>query len=162
MDETIDYRTDPKETTRRLLGTALLYYIRAYKTFIYSAKDDYDEKTWKMKCREADELVELYEDAHETERLYSPLLPFDLWAGEEVIMGAAYYHQMNLAVWDDQPDTTVHRDILVLHRNILKAINYLKKRLTSLCFLPPNTRLYPLPHHVLLLPPSYIQKQLHY
>lgn len=117
MDETIDYRTDPKETTRRLLGTALLYYIRAYKTFIYSAKDDYDEKTWKMKCREADELVELYEDAHETERLYSPVLPYDLWAAEEVIMGAASYHQMNLAVWDDQPDTTVHRDIFVVHHN---------------------------------------------
>ena len=122
MDETIDYRTKSDEPTRRLLGTAFLTYIKAYQTYIHSAKDDYDEKTWKMKCSEADVLVRKYEDAHETGRLYLPILPFDLWAEEEVIMGAAYYHQMNLAVWDDQPDTTAHRDIFVLHHDCQRTV----------------------------------------
>ena len=121
MDETTDYRTKSDEPTRRLLGTALLYWARAWRSHIYSTENDGEgdewEMTWEMKCREADELVGLYEDAHRTGRLYLPILPFDLWAGEEVIMGAALYYQKNLAVWDDQPDTTSHRDIFVVHHN---------------------------------------------
>lgn len=117
MDKDIDYRTKSDEPTRQLLGTALLHWARRYRDHQHSNKpaDELEVLTWKMKCKEADVLVRLYEEAHESGRLYLPVLPPDLWAGEEVLIGAAIHFQMNLAVWDDLPATTAHREIFKVH-----------------------------------------------
>ena len=117
MNKDIDYRTKSDVPTRRLLGIALLHWARTFRDHLYSNKpaDEVEALTWELKCEEADALVEMYEKAHESRRLYLPVLPPDLWAGEEVLMGAAIHYQMNLAVWDDLPATTAHREIFTVH-----------------------------------------------
>ena len=119
MKKDIDYRTKSDVPTRRLLGTALLHWARTLRDHLYSNKpaDEVEALTWELKCEEADALVEMYEKAHESGRLYLPVLPPDLWATEEVLMGAAIHYQMNLAVWDDLPATTAHREIFTVHND---------------------------------------------
>ena len=118
MDKDIDYRTKSDVPTRRLLGTALLHWARRYRDHLHSNKpaDEVEALTWELKCEEADALVEaVRRRLMKVEDYTYPC--FHLICGQEkkYLWALPFIIQMNLAVWDDLPATTAHREIFTVH-----------------------------------------------